>query len=218
MTRCNLSVKHMNYLAFSSEFYYIKSDELKKMEKLQSFENIEFSEVVILLDEVNGNKIIANSHILENVSDDEFVKTRIAYRSFNPLVGFFITLIKPIKRKFYTRNEQSFTVLFDKFLEANLTRGERNRENAYQWTNKKWQISRDEANKRYNDLYNSLKKNGYDKNSPMFVMLNRKLGVKDQILQGHHRIGICKEIGLKTVNIAFWTAPKAFDFLKNFTK
>ncbi len=205
-------------LAFSSEFYYIKSDELKKMEKLQGFENIEFSEVVILLDEENGNKIIANSHILENVNDDEFVKTRIAYRSFNPLVGFFITLIKPIKRKFYTRNEQSFTVLFDKFLEANLTRGERNRENAYQWTNKKWQISRDEANKRYNDLYNSLKKNGYDKNSPMFVMLNRKLGVKDQILQGHHRIGICKEIGLKTVNIAFWTAPKAFDFLKNFTK
>ena len=79
-------------------------------------------------------------------------------------------------------------------------------------------MSREEAQQKYEDLYNSLKKNGYDKRSPMFVMLNRKLGVKDQILQGHHRIGICKEIGLKTVNIAFWTAPKAFDFLKNFTK
>ena len=205
-------------LAFSSEVYYIKSEELKVLEKLQGFDNVDFSEVVILLDEENGNKIIANSYILDNVSNDEFVKTRVAYRSFNPFVGFFITLVKPIKRKFYTQNKQSFTVLFDKLLEAKLTRGERNRENAYQWTNKKWQISPDEANKRYNDLYNSLKKNGYDKRSPMFVMLNRKLGVKDQILQGHHRIGICKEIGLKTVCIAFWTAPKAFDFLKIFTK
>ena len=205
-------------LAFSSEVYYIKSQELKELEKLSGYENVKASEVVILLDEENGNKVIANSHILESVSDDEFVKTRVAYRSFNPLAGFFITLIKPIKRKFYTQNKQSFTVLFDKLLEAKLTRGERNRENAYQWTNKKWQISKEEANKRFNSLYNSLKKNGYDKRSPMFVMLNRKLGVKDQILQGHHRIGICKEIGLKTVNIAFWTAPKAFDILKIFTK
>ena len=208
----------MNYLSFSSEIYYIKSEELKKLDRLQGFENIKFSEVVILLDEVNGNKIIANFDILDGVSDEEFIKTRIAYRTFNPFIGFFIGLIKPIKRKFYTRNEQSFTVLFDKLLDAKLTRGERNRENAYQWTNKKWQIRRDEANKRYNDLYNSLKKNGYDKKSPMFVMLNRKLGVKDQILQGHHRIGICKEIGIKTVNVAFWTVPKAFDFLKIFTK
>ena len=208
----------MNYLSFSSEFYFIKSEELKKLDRLQGFENIKFSEVVILLDGINGNKIIANFDKLDGASDEEFIKTRIAYRTFNPFVGFLITLIKPIKRRFYTRNEQSFTVLFDKLLDAKLTRGERNRENAYQWTNKKWQISPEEANKRYNDLYNSLKKNGYDKKSPMFVMLNRKLGVKDQILQGHHRIGICKEIGIKTVNVAFWTVPKAFDFLKIFTK
>lgn len=208
----------MNYLAFSSEIYFIKSEELKKLDRLQGFENIKFSEVVILLDGINGNKIIANFDILDGVGDEEFIKTRVAYHTFNPFVGFLITLIKPIKRKFYTRNEQSFTVLFDELLKAKLTRGERNRENAYQWTNKKWQISPEEANKRYNDLYNSLKKNGYDKKSPMFVMLNRKLGVKDQILQGHHRIGICKEIGIKTVNVAFWTAPKAFDILKIFTK
>ena len=208
----------MNYLSFSSEIYYIKSEELKKLDRLQGFENIKFSEVVVLLDEVNGTKIIANFDKLDGVSDEEFIKTRVAYYSFNPFIGFLIGLIKPIKRKFYTRNYESYTVLFDELLKANLTRGERNRENAYQWTNKKWKISRDEANKRYNDLYNSLKKNGYDKKSPMFVMLNRKLGVKDQILQGHHRIGICKEIGIKTVNVAFWTAPKAFDFLKIFTK
>ncbi len=210
--------KYMKKLVFSSENYFIKSEELKKLERQQGFENIGFSEVVVLLDEANGNKIIANFDVLDGAGDDEFVKTRVAYYSFYPVVGFLISLIKPIKRKFYQRNSQSFTVLFDELLEAKLVRGERNRENAYQWTNKKWQISRDEANKRYNDLYNSLKKNGYDKNSPMFVMLNRKLGVKDQILQGHHRIGICKEIGLKTVNVAFWTAPKAFGFLKVFTK
>jgi hypothetical protein len=208
----------MNYLSFSSEIYCIKSEELKKLDRLQGFENIKFSEVVILLDEINGNKIIANFDILDDVGDEEFIKTRVAYHTFNPFVGFLITLIKPIKRKFYTRNEQSFTVSFDKLLDAKLTRGERNRENAYQWTNKKWKISREDAAKKYEELYNSLKENGYDKKSPMFVMLNRKLGVKDQILQGHHRIGICKELGLKTVNVAFWTVPTSLEFFKIFTK
>lgn len=205
-------------MAFSSEFYCIKSEELKKLDRLQGFENIKFSEVVILLDEVNGTKVIANSHILDEAKDDEFVKTRVAYYSFNPFIGFLIGLVKPIKRKFYTRNYESYTVLFDEILKANLTRGERNRENAYQWTNKKWKISREEAQKKYEELYNSLKENGYDKKYPMYVLLNRKLGVKDQILQGHHRIGICKELGLKTVNVAFWTVPTSLGFFKIFTK
>ena len=103
-------------------------------------------------------------------------------------------------------------------MEANLQRGVRNRENAYQWTNKRWKMSNEEAQKRYNDLYNSIKENGYDEDSPMIVMLNRKFGIKDQILQGHHRIGICQELDVKEVNICFWATPKSFEFLKLFLK
>lgn len=210
----------MKQLAFSSEIYFIKKEELQALPKNKEHKinNIEKNtQAVILLNDAK-NQLIFGFDTVNNANDGDFIKTQIAYYTYPTLIGFILGLIKPIKRKFYTRNNESYTVLFDELLKANLTRGERNRENAYQWTNKKWKISPEEAQKRYQDLYNSLKKNGYDKNSPMFVMLNRKLGVKDQILQGHHRIGICKEIGLKTVNISFWTAPASFSFLKIFNK
>jgi len=67
-------------------------------------------------------------------------------------------------------------------------------------------------------LYNSIKANGYDAKSPMLVMLNRKFGVKDQLLQGHHRIGICKALNVNEVSISFWAVPRSFGFFKLFTK
>ncbi|MBR5599104.1 MAG: ParB N-terminal domain-containing protein [Alphaproteobacteria bacterium] len=211
----------MNYQCLSSDIYHIKAVSLKKLEikdniykknsKLSGFDAVIFidNDKVFLVD---GKDIVKNS------KDEDFIVTRIMYKSFNPLIGFFITLIKPIKRKYYVRNNMSFRVRFDKLLDANLTRGERNKENAYQWTNKRWQISQEEAKKRYEDLYNSIKNNGYDENSPMIVTLNRKFGVKDQILQGHHRIGICKELNVDEVNICFWTAPVSFGIFRLFIK
>ena len=67
-------------------------------------------------------------------------------------------------------------------------------------------------------MYNSLKTHGYSEKSPMIVMINRKFGVKDQILQGHHRIGICKEVGIKEVNICFWTSPISLKIFNLFVK
>ena len=49
-------------------------------------------------------------------------------------------------------------------------------------------------------------------------MLNRKFGVKDQLLQGHHRIGICKALNVNEVSISFWAVPRSFGFFKLFTK
>ena len=66
--------------------------------------------------------------------------------------------------------------------------------------------------KRFDELYNSLK-NGYDMKYPMFVGLNRHWGYKDQLLQGHHRLGICKELNIEDVSISFWTYPQSvFNF------
>lgn len=48
---------------------------------------------------------------------------------------------------------------------------------------------------------------------PMFVGLNRHWGYKDQLLQGHHRLGICKELNIEDVSISFWTYPQSvFNF------
>ena len=211
----------MCFLSFSSEDYFIKAKDLKELEK-KSITNKQIDKIAkncaVLYIDTTGIYLAKGDELLTSSSNDDFIKTSICYYTFLPLIGFFINLIKPIKRKFYIKNNQSFRVRFDKLLEANLLRGIRNRDNAYQWTNKRWQISKDEAKKRYEDLYNSIKANGYDPKSPMIVMINRKFGVKDQILQGHHRVGICQELDIKEVNICFWTTPCSFKLLNFFTK
>ena len=204
----------MKKIALSSEIYQIKRMELQTLpieqEKFSSFKS---DEIIVLLDEKGDDKLIAGTEKVK-ASAEEFLPVRMAYETYPVLQSFFINLIKPIKRKFYKVFPKAYTTMLACILENDVMRGERNESNAYQWTNKKWQISREEAQKRYHDLYTSIKEHGYDKKSPMLIMLNRKFGVKDQILQGHHRIGICKSLNVKEVSISFWAVPKSFEFMK----
>ena len=162
--------------------------------------------------------LLSGAETVSAAADGDFLPVRFAYLSYPAWQAFFINLIKPVKRKFYSVFPSTYTTTLACLLANNITRGERNEQNAYQWTNKKWQISREEAHRRYSDLYNSIKANGYDAKSPMLVMLNRKFGVKDQLLQGHHRIGICKALNVNEVSISFWAVPRSFGFFKLFTK
>lgn len=162
--------------------------------------------------------LLSGAETVSAAADGDFLPVRFAYRSYPAWQAFFINLIKPVKRKFYSVFPSTYTTTLACLLANNITRGERNEQNAYQWTNKKWQISREEAHRRYSNLYNSIKANGYDAKSPMLVMLNRKFGVKDQLLQGHHRIGICKALNVNEVSISFWAVPRSFGFFKLFTK
>lgn len=203
-------------LCFSSETYFIKASNLAKLEKkvIDSKKIAKFNEKVVIFVDANNVYLVNGWNKINEITQNDFVETIVCYYSLPSFIGFFINIIKPLKRKFYVRNSMSFRVRFDKLLEANLTRGERNRENAYQWTNKRWKMSNEEALIKYDELYQSLKENGYDEKYPMIVMINRKFGVKDQILQGHHRIGICKEVGIEEVNICFWTTPMNFKLFK----
>lgn len=204
----------MKKVALSSEIYQIKSTELQALPIEQDvFLNTKSDEIIVLLDEKGEDKLISGMEKVKT-SSEEFLPVRMAYCTYSAFQAFFINLIKPIKRKFYKVFPKAYTTTLACILENDVMRGERNEANAYQWTNKKWQISREEAQKRYHDLYTSIKEHGYDKKSPMLIMLNRKFGVKDQILQGHHRIGICKSLNVKEVSISFWAVPKSFEFMK----
>ncbi len=206
----------MKHLCNSSDVYFIKVKDLLELEsadiKLPLCNDID---AAIMVDK-NNCKLCFGKDFLLSKDKDDFVKTRVFYYSYPPFIGFLINFVRSLKRKSWVVNDKSFRVLFDKLVEAKLTRCDRTRENAYQWTSKRWRMDRDTANKRYNDLYNSLKENGYDEKYPMIVLINRKYGVKDQIYQGHHRIGICKEVGIKEVNICFGLNPMSFSFLRYF--
>ena len=208
----------MKHIALSSELYQIKTSELQVLPVEEtSGQSQKTDEIVVMLSETGADTLISGAEKVKS-STEEFLPVRLAYASYPVYQAFLIDLIKPIKRKFYKIFPNAYTTTLACILGNNVMRGERNESNAYQWTNKKWQISREEAQKRYHDLYESIQKHGYDKKSPMLIMLNRKFGVKDQILQGHHRIGICKSLRVKEVSISFWAVPKSFEFMKLFIK
>ncbi len=209
-------------LAKSSEIYLIKATDLKKLppapREKDTIPFLETEQIAVLLNAGRPDELLKGGEQVAAATADDFLPVRFVYESYAPWQAFLIDLIKPIKRRFYSIFPSVYTTTLASLLQNNITRGERNEQNAYLWTNKKWQISREEAHKRYTELYSSIKTKGYDAKSPMLIVLNRKFGVKDQLLQGHHRIGICKSLDVKEVSCSFWAIPCSFGFMKMFIR
>ncbi len=205
--------------AFSSDVYLIKAAELKALpaEKLPDLPETA-EKVIVQLDAEKGDKLVSGGQIVAAAKEEEFIPVRFVYQSFPPLKSFFINLSKRIKRKHYIVSPSVYTVPLHCLYENHVLRGERTAANAYEWTNKRWQMSAEERQQRWDDLYNSLKNKGFDRKDPILLVLNRSLGVKDQIFQGHHRLGICKELGIKEVAVSFWAVHRSFSFLKIFVR
>ena len=208
----------MRRLARSSEVYFIKGLDLKNLrqESVNTLPDCPSDCVVIKLNDDGKVVLAAHEELVSRAKDDEFMKTCVIYETYPAFVSFLINLIKPIKRCLYIRSSQPFRARLSDILNTGLPRGERNAENAYQLNNKRYHVDFEEAQIRYNELRQSLKDNGYDFSKPMFVMLNRKFGAKDQLLQGHHRIGLCKELHVEEISIAFWAAPATYSFFRKF--
>lgn len=204
----------MNTIAYSSEVYLIKAADIKPLSKDKAY--YESADIVIKLYSDDEDKIISGYGQLASTEDESFVEARFVYDSIPQHLGFFVHILKPFKRRFYKQSSGIYTTKLSDLLRKNLLRGIRDKNNAYQLTNSKYRISHDEAQTRYTELYNAIKESGYKKEFPMFVALNRKLGVKDQLLQGHHRVGICQELGVEDVSISFWYLPHSFKFIKLF--
>lgn len=202
-------------LARSSDIYLIKTAELQQLP--QAVNTQESAEIILLLDAEKGDSLLSGKALVEN-STEAFLPVRLAYQSYPKHKSFFINLFKKIKRKHYITSPNVYTVPLKCLYENHVLRGERTAANAYEWTNKRWQMSAEEKQKRWDDLYNSLKTKGFDPKDPILLVLNRSMGVKDQIFQGHHRLGICKELGISEVSVSFWAVHRSFDWLKIFVR
>lgn len=202
-------------LAFSSDLYFIKTAELKALPKAENAE--ETGEIVLFLNREKGDSLLSGKDIVDSAKE-AFLPVRLAYQSYPKHKSFFINLLKKIKRKHYIVSPRVYTVLLKCLYDNHVLRGLRTAENAYKLTNKRWQMSAEERQKRWDDLYNSLKTNGFNPEDPVILVANRSLGVKDQIFQGHHRLSICKELGIDEVCVSFWAVHRSFDWLKLFVR
>lgn len=83
-----------------------------------------------------ADMLLSGAETVSAAADGDFLPVRFAYRSYPAWQAFFINLIKPVKRKFYSVFPSTYTTTLACLLANNITRGERNEQNAYQWTNK----------------------------------------------------------------------------------
>lgn len=196
-------------IVYSSEVYQLSVKDVSFLDNAKQYKDSD--KVVILLgDESKGIKdtLLSGRDILEK-SKDKYIAVSIAYYTIGRFLSILVNFVKPLKRKYYTIGSNYYHTSLQSLGKLSLTRGTRNEENAYAWSNEKWALSEEQREERYNSLYNSLKDKGYLDSCPILILLNRNFGVKDQILQGHHRMHLCEEVGIDDVTIRFWSAPKA---------
>ncbi|MFI3242527.1 MAG: glycosyltransferase [Alphaproteobacteria bacterium] len=199
---------HNKTLSYSSNSYFLAKEDVLSLEKHKDYSiNKEF---VILLG--NKNEEQSDTLLCGNSKDKaKFIKTRIAYYSYNRVLSFFVHLLKPIKRKMCIAGTNSYRTKLSFMADNKLLCSSRTRETAYAWSNKKWQMPLAKRQERYESLFNSIKSQGFNYKHPLHIGLNRKFGAKDQLLQGNHRISVCNELGIDEVSITFVAYPKVFN-------
>lgn len=137
---------------------------------------------------------------------EAYIPARVFFKSVIPLWNLPAIFIKPLRQNYKFASSNNYHMSLAKLRELKIERGFRNAENAYK-ISKRWHISDEQRIARYNKLLNSLKK-GYNDNYPIDIMLCRRMGVKDCVDDGHHRIGICVEYNIDRIAVRFRAAGR----------
>tara|TARA_B100000959_G_C14663999_1_gene493606 strand:+ start:147 stop:461 length:315 start_codon:yes stop_codon:yes gene_type:complete len=86
----------------------------------------------------------------------------------------------------------------------------RHRDNCYDGKEETKHLTREQKEARYDELKESIRVNGFNEEYPIIVMLRRE-NKADMIFEGHHRLNISIELGLKTVPVMFVEWQKEYN-------
>ena len=78
----------------------------------------------------------------------------------------------------------------------------RERDNAYEGKEEVRGWTYEQRVRRYDQLKESIEKDGFNEEFPIVIMLRRE-GGEDKLFEGHHRLDIAIELGLETVPVRF---------------
>ena len=78
----------------------------------------------------------------------------------------------------------------------------RERDNAYDGKEEVQGWTREQKERRYDTLKESIEKEGFKEEFPIIIMFKR-MNNEDQIFQGHHRLNIAIELEIPTVPVRF---------------
>ncbi len=208
------------YTFFSSEIYHLAPADINVLEDTPDAAPIPDMEGQVVLLLGNHKKQIQDSlyqgrdFVLQAIENKTpYVPVRIAFHCVTPWFDCLTPFCKKVRKHFYTYGTHIYHMDPSEIRKKGLERKIRTPENAYDFS--KWNLSKEQRDKQFNELKSSLAQNGFDDTHPMDIMLCRTLGVQDTLQQGHHRMMFCMDMGIRRVAVRFmavshaprWLAP-----------
>lgn len=142
-----------------------------------------------------------------------YVPVRIAFIPKTGKYDFISPLIRVLRYKYKAYSSNIYHINPHEIRDKKIERSFRCEENAYQFSNPKYQMPKEQRDKLYHQLKESMRTNGYDDRFPIDIMLCRNLGIQDTVNQGHHRMSVAIDCNIQRIAIMFSAAGQAPRFL-----
>lgn len=215
----------MNRICYSSEIYGLAVEDLISLPDSNiQLKNTSDDDVILLIGKrklwfpdypVTPDTLLKGREIVKKAIDEgqQYVPVRIAFENRIKPYDFISPLIRKLRYKYNLFSSNIYHIRPQEIREKGLERNLRTAENAYKFSNPKYQMSEQEREQTYENLVQSMKQNGYDDRFPLDIMLCRNMGVKDTLNQGHHRMSVAIDCGVERVSVEFCAAGQPPKFL-----
>lgn len=205
----------------SSELYWLEPQDLLKLAQLdeidlplqKQLESLTSDVVILLGDHRTGqtDKLVTGRAQLLSAEQNgqQRLPVAVVFPIRTPRWDFFSTFMKRRRETYRGYGTAIYHASAAELRAMNVERNIRSAETAYNYTNKRWHHSEQERVDKYAALVASMRKNGFDDQYPLEIMLRRSFGARDTFQQGHHRMAACFEAGVDRIALRFGAAGQA---------
>ena len=196
----------------SSEIYHLDPNDINVL-KDSSFHaktSLPDGQIIILLGNqkkkiedsiLQGRAIILQA--IENKTD--YIPVRIAFYRNSAWGDFFSLFLKNFRKYFYSYGSHVYHIDPIEIRKKKLESTIQDLENIEIFL----ENSSLKRKQQFYALKDSLQKNGFNDLFPMEIVLCCIWGVQDTLYQGHYRMALCLNMGIKRVSVRFLSAPHA---------
>ncbi len=216
----------MRKICYSSEVYKLATADLAALPDADySIKNMPSDDVILLIGKQKLwidkqpraiDMLLKGRAVVKQALADgkKYIPVRIAFETRMHPFDFISPLIRVLRYKYCFHGTGIYHISPLEIRRLGIERNFRTAENAYTFSNPKYQMPEAERQKLYNDLKFSMQTKGFDDRFPLDIMLCRNMGIQDTLNQGHHRMSIAVECNLSDVAVMFSAAGQSPQFLQ----
>jgi len=212
-------------ICYSSEVYKLDVDDLLCLpDSAEYIKNLPDDEVILLIGKrrlwlndipVEQDTLLKGrtAVLVAKEQGQKYIPTRVAFESRIKPYDFISPLIRKLRYKHNLFSSNIYHIRPQEIRRLGLERNIRTAENAYIFSNPKYQMDATQRRQAYEELVESMKEKGFDDTFPLDIMLCRNMGVQDTLNQGHHRMSVAINCGIDRVSVEFCATGQSPKFL-----